>query len=57
MSLVGFGCGSRFNEGNGWVNIDFTSTAPSVIAHNLREGTEARLMSRYWTDNALGATF
>lgn len=35
---LNLGCGSRFNEGKDWVNIDFTSASPLVRAHNLMEG-------------------
>lgn len=38
MKYVNLGCGNRFNKGQGWVNIDFTSADPSVKAHNLRDG-------------------
>ena len=38
MAYLNLGCGSRFNKGKDWVNIDFTSADPSVKAHNLREG-------------------
>lgn len=34
--LLNLGCGSHFHKD--WVNVDFSSTAEGVIAHNLREG-------------------
>lgn len=33
---LNLGCGYRYHPG--WVNIDFVSTGPGVIAHNLSEG-------------------
>jgi predicted SAM-dependent methyltransferase len=33
---LNLGCGGRFCDG--WVNVDFTSTGPGVIATNLRKG-------------------
>jgi predicted SAM-dependent methyltransferase len=36
MKLLNLGCGYRYNVS--WTNIDFKSTGPDVIAHNLRKG-------------------
>ncbi|MDX2303670.1 MAG: methyltransferase domain-containing protein [Microscillaceae bacterium] len=36
MRLLNLGCGHRFHPT--WTNVDFTSTAPGVIAHNLLSG-------------------
>jgi len=36
MKLLNLGCGNRYNTS--WTNIDFISTGPNVIAHNLRKG-------------------
>lgn len=36
MNYLNLGCGRRFHPD--WTNIDFTSTGPSVIAHNLTQG-------------------
>ena len=36
MRLLNLGCGSRYNTE--WVNIDFTSTPPHVLGHNLLNG-------------------
>jgi SAM-dependent methyltransferase len=36
MSYLNLGCGRRFHPD--WTNIDFSSTGPSVIAHNLTQG-------------------
>jgi predicted SAM-dependent methyltransferase len=36
MKLLNLGCGTRYHSD--WVNIDFNSSGPDVIAHNLREG-------------------
>jgi len=35
-SYLNLGCGTRFHPA--WTNIDFTSSAPDVISHNLRQG-------------------
>jgi predicted SAM-dependent methyltransferase len=36
MKLLNLGCGARYHSG--WINIDFSSSGPDVIAHNLRKG-------------------
>lgn len=36
-SYLNLGCGYRFHPA--WTNVDFTSTGPNIIAHNLTEGT------------------
>jgi SAM-dependent methyltransferase len=36
MHYLNLGCGNRFNSD--WTNINFTSTGPDVIAHNLTQG-------------------
>ncbi|MCF6147392.1 MAG: methyltransferase domain-containing protein [Candidatus Kuenenia sp.] len=36
LKLLNLGCGSHYKEG--WVNVDFNSTGPGVIAHNLAKG-------------------
>jgi predicted SAM-dependent methyltransferase len=36
MKLLNLGCGTRYH--NAWTNIDFKSTGPHVIAHNLKKG-------------------
>jgi predicted SAM-dependent methyltransferase len=36
MKLLNLGCGKRFHQD--WINLDFTSTHPDVIAHNLLNG-------------------
>lgn len=36
MNYLNLGCGRRFHPN--WTNIDFSSTGPSVIAHNLTQG-------------------
>ncbi len=36
MRLLNLGCGQVWSSG--WVNIDFTSTGPGVIAHDLKSG-------------------
>ncbi len=35
VKLLNLGCGSRFHQD--WVNVDFTSQNPAVMAHDLRE--------------------
>jgi SAM-dependent methyltransferase len=36
MNYLNLGCGNRFHPE--WTNVNFTSTGPDVIAHNLTEG-------------------
>jgi predicted SAM-dependent methyltransferase len=36
MNYLNLGCGQRFHPN--WTNIDFRSTSPSIIAHNLIQG-------------------
>ena len=36
MKLLNLGCGTRYHSD--WINIDFSSSGPDVIAHNLRKG-------------------
>ncbi|HYP54083.1 MAG TPA: methyltransferase domain-containing protein, partial [Pyrinomonadaceae bacterium] len=36
--LLNLGCGPRFRPGPDWVNVDFTSAHPAVLAHDLRRG-------------------
>jgi predicted SAM-dependent methyltransferase len=36
MKLLNLGCGTRYHSA--WTNIDFISSGPDVIAHNLRKG-------------------
>jgi predicted SAM-dependent methyltransferase len=36
MKLLNLGCGTRYNDE--WINIDFRSASPSVLAHDLRVG-------------------
>lgn len=36
MNYINLGCGRRFHPA--WTNIDFVSTGPDVLAHNLLEG-------------------
>ena len=36
MKLLNLGCGTRYHSN--WINIDFSSSCPDVIAHNLRKG-------------------
>lgn len=36
MNYLNLGCGSRFHPA--WTNVNFTSTDPAVIAHNLTQG-------------------
>lgn len=36
MRFLNLGCGTRYHSG--WTNVDFVSTGPGVIAHNLLKG-------------------
>lgn len=36
--LINLGCGSRYCSDPAWTNVDFNSSAPNVIAHNLLDG-------------------
>lgn len=36
MKYLNLGCGTRYN--NSWTNLDFVSTGPNVLAHNLLNG-------------------
>lgn len=36
LKMLNLGCGQRYHED--WINIDFTSSSPNVIAHNLLYG-------------------
>jgi predicted SAM-dependent methyltransferase len=36
MKLLNLGCGKTYNDS--WVNVDFVSTGPGVLAHNLLQG-------------------
>ncbi|MEQ9423193.1 MAG: methyltransferase domain-containing protein [Cyclobacteriaceae bacterium] len=38
MKYLNLGCGSHFVSHEGWTNIDFVSTGPGVVAHNLLDG-------------------
>ena len=37
MKLLNLGCGYRYHQS--WTNVDFISTGPNVLAHNLLQGT------------------
>jgi predicted SAM-dependent methyltransferase len=38
MKYLNLGCGTHYHEGAEWTNLDFVSSGPRVIAHNLLQG-------------------
>jgi len=38
MKYLNLGCGTHYHEGSEWTNLDFVSSGPRVIAHNLLQG-------------------
>lgn len=38
MKYLNLGCGSHYDTGSEWINLDFVSSGPGVIAHNLLRG-------------------
>ncbi|HRG59143.1 MAG TPA: methyltransferase domain-containing protein [Bacteroidia bacterium] len=38
MKYLNLGCGTHYDSGSEWTNLDFVSSGPGVIAHNLLSG-------------------